>query len=114
MVSTKTPEATELADDLEKMGPTYVKLGKLLLTRADLLPLPYIKALARLQDKVEPFPFEEVEKIVSFELGISYQRLFSNSTKRLLCRIIRPFTALLCVTAEKSRLKFNVPTFKNR
>ena len=39
------PQAKALADDLERMGPTFVKLGQLLSTRADLLPLPYLQAL---------------------------------------------------------------------
>src|SRR5260221_7292111 len=52
-----------LANDLEKMGPTYVKLGQLLSTRYDILPEAYCDALARLQDNVEPFPFEQVEQI---------------------------------------------------
>ena len=47
----------ELADDLEKMGPTFIKFGQLLSSRPDLLPEPYLKALARLQDKVKPFPY---------------------------------------------------------
>ena len=37
------------------LGPTFVKLGQVLSTRPDLMPLPYLKALARLQDKVAPF-----------------------------------------------------------
>src|SRR5687768_2439360 len=60
----------QLADDLEKMGPTFIKLGQLLSTRADILPPPYMDALARLQDKVGPFPYLEVEAIVSAELGV--------------------------------------------
>jgi len=70
------PEARELAGDLEKLGPTYVKMGQLLSTRADLLPPPYLKALTRLQDKVEPFPFSEVEKIASVELGVRLSKIF--------------------------------------
>src|SRR5256885_2063173 len=50
-------KAEELTADLEAMGPTFVKLGQLLSTRADLLPPPYIEALARLQDDVAPFSF---------------------------------------------------------
>lgn len=72
-----TPEARELASDLEKMGPVYVKIGQLLSTRPDLLPLPFTEALARLQDKVEPFPFAEVEQIVCEELGMRLARAFS-------------------------------------
>ncbi|HVR75835.1 MAG TPA: AarF/UbiB family protein, partial [Planctomycetota bacterium] len=71
------PAPDQLADDLEKMGPTYVKLGQLLSTRPDFLPLPYIEALTRLQDKVGPFPYEEVEKIIAAELGARVSKLFS-------------------------------------
>jgi predicted unusual protein kinase regulating ubiquinone biosynthesis (AarF/ABC1/UbiB family) len=69
--------AKHLAADLEKMGPTFIKIGQLLSTRADLLPLPYMEALARLQDKVGPFPFMEVEGIVSAELGVRLSKAFS-------------------------------------
>src|SRR5207253_7703633 len=55
------PEAAELASDLERLGPTFIKLGQLLSTRADLLPQSYLEALARLQDRVEPFSYAEVE-----------------------------------------------------
>ena len=65
------PPATELANDLETMGPTFVKLGQLLSTRADLLPEAYIDALSRLQDSVEPFPFQQVVETLTAELGES-------------------------------------------
>ena len=42
------PKAEELATDLEHLGPTFIKLGQLLSTRADLLPAPYLDALTRL------------------------------------------------------------------
>ena len=70
-----TPD--QLADDLEAMGPTYVKLGQVLSGRPDLLPEPYLKALARLQDKVKPFSIVEVEQIVSSELGVRISKAFS-------------------------------------
>ena len=70
-----TPD--QLADDLEAMGPTYVKLGQVLSGRPDLLPEPYLKALARLQDKVKPFSFAEVEEIVTAELGVRISKAFS-------------------------------------
>ncbi len=71
-------DAERLADELENMGPTFVKLGQLLSTRADLLPPPYLKALARLQDKVKPFAYEEVEAIVSSELGVRASKAFAS------------------------------------
>ncbi len=42
-----------------------MKLGQLFSTRVELMPQAYIEALTRLQDKVEPFSFDEVEKIVA-------------------------------------------------
>ena len=71
-------KADELAADLEKLGPTFVKLGQLLSTRVELMPQAYLDALARLQDKVEPFGFDEVEKIVSSELGVRMSKAFSD------------------------------------
>jgi ubiquinone biosynthesis protein len=71
------PEAAELADDLEKLGPTYIKLGQLLSTRADILPIAYMEALSRLQDEVEPFPGAEAERIVEEELGVRISKLFA-------------------------------------
>jgi predicted unusual protein kinase regulating ubiquinone biosynthesis (AarF/ABC1/UbiB family) len=67
-----------LAQDLEALGPTFVKLGQLLSTRPDLLPEPYLDALSRLQDRVEPFPFEEVEEIVQQELGVRISKAFEH------------------------------------
>jgi ubiquinone biosynthesis protein len=66
-----------LADDLEAMGPTYVKIGQVLAGRPDILPDAYRKALARLQDKVKPFPYEDAERIVMAELGVRLSKAFS-------------------------------------
>jgi ubiquinone biosynthesis protein len=70
--------ADELAADLEKLGPTFIKLGQLLSTRGDLLPQPYLDALSRLQDSIEPFKFEEVERIVTSELGVRISKAFAD------------------------------------
>ncbi|HET6764613.1 MAG TPA: AarF/UbiB family protein [Longimicrobiaceae bacterium] len=70
-------EAKELADDLEKLGPTFIKLGQLLSTRPDLVQPSWAEALSRLQDDVEPFPGEEVEQIVISELGVRLSKAFS-------------------------------------
>jgi predicted unusual protein kinase regulating ubiquinone biosynthesis (AarF/ABC1/UbiB family) len=75
---TETAPAEDLANDLEKLGPTFIKLGQLLSTRADLLPGPYLDALERLQDQIEPFPYEEVERIVSGELGVRISKAFAD------------------------------------
>jgi predicted unusual protein kinase regulating ubiquinone biosynthesis (AarF/ABC1/UbiB family) len=70
--------AEELACDVERLGPTFVKLGQLLSTRADLLQPAYAEALARLQDNVAPFPFEEVVRIVEGELQVRLSKGFAS------------------------------------
>jgi predicted unusual protein kinase regulating ubiquinone biosynthesis (AarF/ABC1/UbiB family) len=70
-------QAKELPDDLERLGPTFVKLGQLLSSRPDLLPPQYLKPLARLQDKVKPFPYQDVQLIVESELGTRINKAFS-------------------------------------
>ena len=76
-VTGKESQPEELASDLEYLGATFIKLGQLLSTRGGLLPEPYLDALARLQDKVEPFSFAEVDAIVSSELGIRISKAFA-------------------------------------
>lgn len=66
----------ELAAELERLGPTFVKLGQLLSTRSDLLPEPYVEALERLQDRVEPFPLREARATVEAELGAPLSELY--------------------------------------
>jgi predicted unusual protein kinase regulating ubiquinone biosynthesis (AarF/ABC1/UbiB family) len=69
-------EAEQFVRDLEALGPTFIKLGQLLSTRADLLPPAYLDALARLQDDVEPFAYAEVERIVQAEIGVRLSKAF--------------------------------------
>ena len=61
------PERLRLA--FEELGPTFVKLGQLLSTRSDLLPEAYIEELTRLQDHVQPLPFDVVRAAVEKELN---------------------------------------------
>jgi len=68
----------ELARDLERLGPTFVKLGQLLSTRADLLQPAYAEALTRLQDDIEPFPFADVVRIVEEELRVRLSKAFQD------------------------------------
>jgi len=73
-----SPDPAAFASDLEALGPTFIKLGQLLSTRADLLPAPYIKSLERLQDSVAPFSFAEAERIVATELGVRLSKAFES------------------------------------
>lgn len=52
------------------LGPSYIKLGQWLSSRADLLPQPYLDVLEKLQDDVLPAPFSNVRPILEKELGV--------------------------------------------
>ncbi|MDF1813801.1 MAG: AarF/UbiB family protein [Verrucomicrobiales bacterium] len=71
-------DATAFVDDLEELGPTFIKLGQLLSTRVDLLPPGYIAALQRLQDDVETVPYETIERTIKDQLGSKISQLFSS------------------------------------
>ena len=61
--------ARELRLALEELGPTFIKLGQLLSTRADLLPLEYRRELATLQDAAPPSPADAIRDTVDTELS---------------------------------------------
>jgi ubiquinone biosynthesis protein len=71
-------KAKEFTKDLERLGPTYIKLGQILSTRPDLLPPDYIDALSRLQDDVEPIAWEDVEATIQEELGVRISKAFGS------------------------------------
>lgn len=68
------PQRVRLA--LEELGPTYIKLGQVLSTRPDLIPLEFIDELAKLQDRVPPFPYPEAEAILRQELRAPVEDVF--------------------------------------
>lgn len=65
-----------LVGTLLDLGPTFIKIGQALSTRADLLPLEYVQALGQLQDRVPEFSAEEAIAIIESELGGSLYVLY--------------------------------------
>ena len=61
---------------LEELGPTFIKMGQILSTRPDLVPLPFIKELEKLQDEVKPIEGEEVKKVIQQTFGKNIEDLF--------------------------------------
>ena len=62
----------------EELGPTYIKLGQVLANRPDLLPMEVVNELARLQDAVPPFSYEEAEAVLVAELGGPVASVFAD------------------------------------
>jgi ubiquinone biosynthesis protein len=74
MIYTK-PERVRMA--IEELGTTFVKLGQILSTRADLLPPEYTKELSKLQSSLKPLPVEVMKKVISDDLGRPTDEVFS-------------------------------------
>ena len=64
---------SRIAEVLQELGPTYVKLGQVLSTRPDVLPREYCDALQSLQDDVTPLPREVIETVLSKQLGAQWR-----------------------------------------
>jgi ubiquinone biosynthesis protein len=63
---------------LEDLGPSFIKLGQLMSTRADLFPPEYIDELKKLQDRIPPIPFKEIQSVVEGELGQPLSEIFAD------------------------------------
>ena len=63
---------------LQELGPTYVKFGQIVSSRADSLPLDWEHELAKLQSDVAPFPAEEAREVVESELGAPPEQLYAS------------------------------------
>lgn len=74
----------KLAHILEELGPTFIKIGQLLSTHSDILPEPYTEALKKLQNSVEPVPYEEVAEQIEEAYGQPIEEVFSFFDKRAL------------------------------
>jgi len=70
------PECTRMA--IKELGTSFVKLGQILSTRADLLPPDYTKELSKLQSSLKPLPLEVMKKVISDELGRSTDEVFKS------------------------------------
>ncbi|MDD3703923.1 MAG: AarF/UbiB family protein [Victivallaceae bacterium] len=60
----------------EELGPTFVKLCQVLSTRPDLIPQEYIEEFVKLQDRVPPFLYQDVSRIIQEELGDEPEKIF--------------------------------------
>ena len=61
---------------IEELGPTYIKMGQILSTRPDLVPVDFVHELAKLQDKVPSIPFAEVRQQIENEFGLEVEEVF--------------------------------------
>ncbi len=76
--NTSQPRSERLRLGLEKLGPIFVKFGQMLSTRRDLIPIDIADELAKLQDRVPPFPYSDVERILFETYGKPTNQVFSD------------------------------------
>ncbi|MEO8891483.1 MAG: AarF/ABC1/UbiB kinase family protein [Coleofasciculaceae cyanobacterium] len=69
-------QAIWIRDTFLDLGPTFIKVGQLFSTRADLFPSEYVEELSKLQDRVPAFGYAQVEAIVEQDLGKPISQLF--------------------------------------
>ncbi|HVU25716.1 MAG TPA: AarF/UbiB family protein [Opitutus sp.] len=74
--ATRRSLAERMREAAEELGPTFVKLGQLLSMRPDLLPHEVILELRKLQDRVQPLPFDVMEPVLAEELGRELPAVF--------------------------------------
>lgn len=78
MAHRRRKQAIWIRETFLDLGPTFIKLGQLFSTRADLFPTEYVEELSKLQDRVPAFSYEQVEEIITADLGKSIPELYKS------------------------------------
>lgn len=109
--SSDVARAARFREALEELGPTFAKLGQILSTRPDLLPEPFMRELATLQDQVTPLAEAEVVAVMERELGVPWEDVFANiEPEPMAAGTIAQVHRAVLVGGERAVVKVQRPT----
>lgn len=110
-ISIRRQQAKRLRAALEELGPIFSKLGQVLSTRPDLLPVEYIEELALLQSHVPPMTESEVVRVSEQELGVPWEDVFKSfDPKPLAAGTIAQVHRAILETGDRVVVKVQRPT----
>jgi predicted unusual protein kinase regulating ubiquinone biosynthesis (AarF/ABC1/UbiB family) len=102
-----------LVDRLMNLGPTFIKIGQSLSTRADLIPIEYIEQLTQLQDRVPEFNSQEAIQVIETELGQPLDNLFASfSVSPLACASLGQVHRARLLSGEEVVIKVQRPNLE--
>ncbi len=100
---------------LQDLGPTFVKMGQILSTRADLIPHEYIQELRKLEDEVPAVAFPEIKEKIETELLSNLDSLFSEFDQEpLAAASIAQIHRARLATGEQVVVKVQRPGLRQR
>lgn len=108
----KDPENLRLV--FEQLGPTFIKIGQILSTRPDILPVEYITELSKLQDKAPPFPYETLWEILKTELGDQTELFQSIEKTPLACASVAQVHRGILKDGTRCIIKVQRPDIEER
>lgn len=100
------PSPERIRKTFEELGPSFIKLGQLMSTRADIFPAPYIEELRKLQDQVPAVAFSEIRQVIEAELKKPIGGIFREcNPESIAAASVSQVHAAILFTGEKVAVK---------